>query len=45
MKTQIDKIMPPNKNNAPFYEKGFSVMENGAVLQICNFGNKYESMK
>ena len=35
------EVMPADKNNAPFYEKkGFSVMENGAALQICNFGNK-----
>lgn len=30
-----------DKNNVPFYEKhGFSVMENGAEIQICNFGNE-----
>ena len=29
--------MPEDKNNVPFYEKhGFSVMENGAAIQICN---------
>lgn len=31
------EVMPEDKNNAPFYEKhGFSVMENGAAMQICN---------
>lgn len=30
--------MPENKANVPFYEKhGFSVMENGAAIQICNY--------
>lgn len=29
--------MLEDKNNVPFYEKhGFSVMENGAAIQICN---------
>ncbi len=29
--------MPEDKENVPFYEKhGFSVMENGAAIQICN---------
>ena len=29
--------MPEDKKNVPFYEKhGFSVMENGAAIQICN---------
>lgn len=33
--------IPEDKNNVPFYEKhGFSVMENGAEIQICNFGNE-----
>ena len=33
--------MPEDKNNVPFYVKhGFSVMENGAAIQICNLGNK-----
>lgn len=32
--------MPEDKNNVPFYQKhGFSVMENGAAIQICNFDN------
>ena len=30
--------MPEDKANVPFYVKhGFSVMENGAAIQICNF--------
>ncbi len=30
--------MPEDKNNVPFYEKhGFSLMENGAAIQICNY--------
>ncbi len=33
--------MPEDKNNVPFYVKhGFSVMENGAAIQICNYDNK-----
>lgn len=32
--------MPEDKNNVPFYEKhGFSVMKNGAAIQICNYEN------
>ena len=32
--------MPEDKNNVPFYQKhGFSVMENGAAIQIYNFDN------
>ena len=35
--------MPEDKNNVLFYEKhGFSVMENGAAIQICNYGNLQE---
>ena len=35
------EAMPENKKNVPFYEKhGFSVMENGAAIQICNPNNK-----
>ena len=31
------EAMPEDKNNVPFYQKhGFSVMENGAAIQICN---------
>lgn len=34
--------MPDDKENVPFYEKhGFSVMENGAAIQICNYGNRH----
>lgn len=34
--------MPEDKENVPFYEKhGFSVMENGAAIQICNYGNRH----
>jgi len=33
--------MPEDKDNVPFYEKhGFSVMENGAAIQICNYGDQ-----
>lgn len=32
--------MPEDKANVPFYEKhGFSVMENGVAIQICNYGD------
>ena len=32
--------MPEDKNNVPFYQKhGFSLMENGAAIQICNYEN------
>ena len=32
--------MPEDKKNVPFYENhGFSVMENGAAIQICNLSN------
>ena len=35
--------MPEDKNNVPFYEKhGFSVMENGAAIQICNYENRQQ---
>lgn len=34
------EAMPENKKNVPFYEKhGFSVMKNGAAIQICNYDN------
>lgn len=34
--------MPEDKNNFPFYQKhGFTLMEDGAAMQICNFENKY----
>lgn len=33
------EVMPEDKNNVSFYTKhGFSVMENGAAIQICNLG-------
>lgn len=32
--------MLEDKNNVPFYQKhGFSLMENGAAIQICNYDN------
>jgi len=32
--------MPEDKDNVPFYTKhGFSVMGNGAAIQICNYDN------
>ena len=32
--------MPEEKKNVPFYQKhGFSLMENGAAIQICNYEN------
>lgn len=32
--------MPEDKANVPFYVKhGFYVMENGAAIQICNYGD------
>ena len=32
------ECMPEDKNNVAFYEKyGFSVMENGTAMQICNY--------
>lgn len=32
--------MPEDKSNVPFYEKhGFSIMNNGAAVQICNDNN------
>ena len=34
------EVMPEDKNNVSFYKKhGFSVMENGAAIQICNYDN------
>lgn len=33
--------MPEDKDNVPFYVKhGFTVMENGAAIQICNYSDK-----
>ena len=32
--------MPEDKENVPFYQKhGFSLMENGVAIQICNYEN------
>ena len=32
--------MPEDKKNVPFYQKhGFSLMENGAAIQSCNYEN------
>ena len=34
------EAMPAEKKNVPFYQKhGFAVMENGAAIQICNYGD------
>ena len=34
--------MPENKKNVSFYQKhGFSLMENGAAIQICNYDNMH----
>lgn len=34
--------MPEDKKNVPFYQKhGFSLMENGAAIQICNYDNMH----
>ena len=36
------EAMPEEKSNVPFYTKhGFSVMENGAAIQICNYRTVY----
>ena len=36
------EAMPEEKSNVPFYTKhGFSVMENGAAIQICNYRTGY----
>ncbi|MEF2614517.1 GNAT family N-acetyltransferase [Faecalibacillus faecis] len=33
------EVMPEDKNNVSFYKKnGFSLMENGIAMQICNYG-------
>lgn len=35
------EVMPEEKENASFYKKyGFSIMENGVAMQICNYENK-----
>ena len=34
------EAMPADKNNVPFYQKhGFTLMENGAAIQICNYSD------
>ena len=34
------EVMPEDKENVPFYEKhGFTIMKNGAAIQICNYEN------
>lgn len=35
------EIMPEESKNASFYQKhGFSIMEDGVAMQLCNFANK-----
>lgn len=35
------EVMPSEKKNVPFYERnGFTLMDDGAAMQICNFNNK-----
>lgn len=35
------EVMPEDSKNVAFYEKfGFSVMENGVAMQLCNYINK-----
>ena len=39
----VNMSMPEDKNNVPFYTKhSFSVMEDGAAVQICNSQNLQE---
>ncbi len=36
------EVMPEEKSNVPFYTKhGFELMENGAAIQICNYGDMH----
>lgn len=36
------EVMPEERKNAAFYQKcGFTLMEDGAALQICNYNNKH----
>ena len=38
------EVMPEERKNAAFYQKcGFTLMEDGAALQICNFENKWQT--
>ena len=40
------EVMPEDKNNVPFYVKnGFSVMENGTAIQICNLSEGIDKLK
>lgn len=40
------EVMPEDKNNVPFYVKnGFSVMENGTAIQICNLSEDIDKLK
>ena len=40
LKRVLDDTEMKEKNNVPFYQKhGFSLMENGAAIQICNYDN------
>ena len=33
-------LMPEERKNAAFYQRfGFSVMEDGVAMQLCNFAN------
>lgn len=35
------EVMPEDSSNVPFYQhNGFSLMENGRAMQICNFSDK-----
>ena len=35
------EVMPEDKNNVSFYKKnGFSLMENGVAMQICNYNHE-----
>ena len=35
------EVMPEEKKKAAFYQKcGFTLMDDGAALQICNFADK-----
>ena len=35
------EVMPEERKNAAFYQRfGFEIMENGAVLQLCNYSDR-----
>ena len=41
LQAKLSELMPEERANAAFYEKhGFSVMEHGAAMQLCNFADK-----